>query len=231
MIVTHLISISKQFSIIILFYFVTFLLKVTVNLLRFFFESQTNLLFYFIIDPIISHQSFSPMSKSRQLKAEIRELKLSLELFFLKLKLQLDFERFKKDLVSQITKIVVNVIKNQSKALVPSIQPVEQQQLPVKSEPTIDYSTIENVNLPEQQLKVSAATETSNKENLDNHLSCVCVSGSLSTRVNLPADVLTSNNPAIGIDIQSTGPGPPKRYNLRFKPKGKKDVCCINGCR
>ena len=169
------------------------------------------------------------MSKLRQ--AEIFELKLSLELFFLKLKIRLEFERLKKNLVSQSTKIVVNVIKTESKALIPSIQPVEQQQLPVKSEPTIDYSTIENVNLPEQQLKVSAATETSNRENLDNQLSCVCVSGFLSTRVNLPADVLTSNNPAIGIDIQSTGPGPPKRYNLRFKPKGKKDVCCINGCR
>lgn len=102
---------------------------------------------------------------------------------------------------------------------------------PVKSEPVADFSTIENIVLPEEP-KIPNVVDPSNKENQPSDMfSANILSDPVIFPVSITADVLISTNPAVAIDVPISGPGPPARYNLRSNRKGKKDVCCINGCR
>jgi hypothetical protein len=108
--------------------------------------------------------------------------------------------------------------------------------LPVKSEPTIDLQPNTIPSIPEEKIEapivpIIVKDETQNKQGSD--VSTFQLNGA-----DYPTTVIVSVKPTtfpivpnVVLEVPPTGPGPPARYNLRSKEKGKKDVCCINGCK
>jgi hypothetical protein len=108
--------------------------------------------------------------------------------------------------------------------------------LPVKSEPTIDLQPNTIPSIPQEKTETPIAPIIVKEENQDKQGSDV--STFQLNGADYPTTVTVSVEPTtfpivpnVELEVPPTGPGPPARYNLRSKEKGKKDVCCINECK